>query len=116
MPKIVPPYTKPSPTAVTGLPADAEKTMAKIVQDYVDRRGLLRFKKDVIDQLITGEKGLHWLRTKLSTFDEAYSDDDYWEQFCLENGNSIANLRLFQLNLYVNNLYREQAFNWKQTY
>ncbi len=116
MPKIVPPYTKPSPTAVTGLPADAEKTMAKIVQDYVDRRGLLRFKKDVIDQLITGEKGLHWLRTKLSTFDEAYSDDDYWEQFCLENGNSIANLRLFQLNLYVNNLYREQAFKSKQTY
>ncbi len=116
MPKIVPPYTKPSPTAITGLPADVEKTMAKIVQDYIDRRGLLRFKKDVIDQLITCEKGLHWLRTKLSTFDEAYSDDDYWEQFCLENGNSIANLRLFQLNLYVNNLYREQAFKSKQTY
>lgn len=113
MPKIVPPYAKPSLTAVTGLPADVEKTTAKIVQDYIDRRGLLRFKKDVIDQLITNEKGLHWLRTKLSTFDEAYSDDDYWEQFCLEDGNSIANLRLFQLNLYVNNLYREQAFKSK---
>jgi hypothetical protein len=115
MPKIVPPYTKPSSTSVTGLPADVEKTMAKIVQDYIDRRGLLRFKKDVIDQLITGEKGLHWLRTKLSTFDEAYLDDDYWEQFCLEDGNSIANLRLFQLNLYINNLYIEQAFKSKQT-
>lgn len=116
IPKIVPPYTKPSPAAVTGLPADVEKTMVKIVQDYIDRRGLLRFKKDVIDQLITGEKGLHWVRTKLSTFDEAYSDEDYWEQFCLENGNSIANLRLFQLNLYINNLYREQAFKSKQVY
>ena len=116
LPKIVSPHVKTSLVHETDLPANAEKALISIAQDYIDKRGLARFKKDVIDQLITGEKGLYWFRTHLSIFDTAYSDDACWEQFCLKDGDSIANLRLFQLNLVLTNCYRAQAFKDKLAY
>jgi hypothetical protein len=115
LPKIVPPDIKPRLSTGKELPVNTEKTLASIAQDYIDRRGLVRFKKDVIDQLMAGEKGLYWFRNRLSRFDDAYSDDSYWEQFCLNDGEPIASLRLFQLKLSLNNYYREQAFKLKQT-
>jgi CRISPR-associated protein Cst1 len=115
LPKIVSPDIKPRLSTGKELPVDTEKTLASVAQDYIDRRGLVRFKKDVVDKLMAGEKDLYWLRNQLSRFDDAYSDDSYWEQFCLNDGDTIASLRLFQLKLSLNNYYREQAFKLKQT-
>jgi hypothetical protein len=115
LPKIVSPDVKPHPPNGKELSANTEKTLVSVAQNYIDKRGLIRFKKDVIDKLMTGEKDLYWLRSQISSFDDAYSDDAYWGQFCSNDGNPIASLRLFQLKLCLNNYYREQAFKSKQT-
>jgi CRISPR-associated protein Cst1 len=116
LPKIVSPHIKPSLGYGTDLSVDIEKALISIAQDYIDKRGLTRFKKDIIDQLINGEKGLYWFRKHLSIFDATYSDDACWEQFCVKDGESIAYLRLFQLNLILINCYKEQAFKAKLAY
>jgi len=93
------------------IPSDLEKIICKIAEDYVDKRGPVKFKKDVIDELITGEKDLYWFRDRLSRFDSVYSDDTYWERFYTsQDGYSIKGLRLFQLSLILINCFREQAF------
>lgn len=114
LPEIVSPTAKTISVLDTDLPAKVEKVLISIAQDYIDNRGLARFKKDVINQLITGEKGLYWYKTHLSVFEPTFSDADYWEQFCSKDGESIAYLRLFQLNLVFTTLYREQAFKGKR--
>ena len=53
-------------TDETDLTSDIKKTLSDIAQSYIDNRGLTWFKKDVIDELITGEKGLFWFRAKMS--------------------------------------------------
>jgi hypothetical protein len=97
------------------LPPNLEKIICKITEDYVDERGQVRFKKDVIDELITGEKALYWFRDRLSRYDSAYSDETYWEEFNTgQDGYSIKSLRLFQLSLILINCFREQAFKENQ--
>jgi hypothetical protein len=96
------------------IPFNLEKIICNITEDCVDKRGQVRFKKDVIDGLITGEKDLYWFRDRLSRFDSAYSDETYWERFNTgQNGYSIKSLRLFQLSLILINCCREQAFKEK---
>ncbi len=93
------------------VPSNLEKILRTLTEEYVDKRGQLRFKKEVIDELITGEKDLYWFREKLSRYDPAYSDETYWDHFCMnQDGYSIKSLRLFQLNLILANCFREQAF------
>jgi hypothetical protein len=93
------------------IPSNFEKILCKVTEEYVDKRGQLRFKKEVIDELITGEKDLYWFRERLSRYDPAYSDETYWERFCTsQDGYSIKSLRLFQLSLILANCFREQVF------
>jgi len=93
------------------IPSNLEKILCKITEEYVDKRGQLRFKKEVIDELIAGEKDLYWFRENLSRYDSAYSDETYWERFCTsQDGYSIKSLRLFQLGLILANCFREQVF------
>lgn len=100
----------------TDLPTNLEKTICKITENHIDKRGQSRFKKNVIDELINGEKDLYWFREKISRHDSAYSDDTYWEGFCTDqNGNSIKSLRLFQFNLILINCFREQTFKVNPT-
>ena len=99
----------------TDVPSNFEKMLFKITEEYVDKRGQLRFKKEVIDELIAGEKDLYWFRERLSRYDPAYSDETNWERFCADqDGYSIKSFRLFQLSLILANCYREQAFKEKQ--
>jgi hypothetical protein len=93
------------------IPPNLEKTICKIAEEYIDKRGPVKFKKDVIDELITGEKDLYWFRNRLSRFDSVYSDGTYWERFYTsQDGYSIKSLRLFQLSLILINCVREQVF------
>jgi hypothetical protein len=93
------------------IPPNLEKLIRKIAEDYLDKRGQVRFKKDIIDGLITGEKDLYWFRDRLSKFDSNYSDDTYWEHFnTTQDGYSIKSLRHFQFSLILINHFREQAF------
>ena len=116
LPGFTPPQVGTSLKVETDLSADTKKILVVVAQDYVAKRGLARFRKDIIDQLITGEKGLYWFRTQMSAFSNVYSDDVEWEKFCSANGDSIAYLRLFQLNLTMCNYYREQALKAKLAY
>jgi len=93
------------------IPSNLEKLICKITEDCLDKRGQARFKKDMIDGLITGEKGLYWFRDRLTRFDSTYSDDTSWERFnTTQDGYSIKSLRLFQFSLILINHSREQAF------
>ena len=99
----------------TDIPSNLEKILHTLTEEYVDKRGQLRFKKEVIDELITGEKDLYWFRERLSRYDPAYSDETYWDHFCMnQDGYSIKSLRLFQLSLIIANCFREQAFKENQ--
>lgn len=98
------------------IPSSLEKLICKITEDYLDKRGQVRFKKDIINALITGEKDLYWFRNRFSKFDSAYSDDIYWERFnTTQDGYSIKSLRLFQFSLILINHFREQAFKRERT-
>lgn len=88
-----------------------EDIMSEMVREYLERRGKVRFQKEIISELITGEKDLYWFRERLSKFDPIYSDDLYWQRFCTDmNGNPINRLRLFQLSLLLANCFRQQTF------
>jgi hypothetical protein len=93
------------------IPISLEKLISKVAEDYLDKRGQVRFKKDVIDELITGDKDLYWFRDRLARLDPVYLDETFWERFCTDPyGNSIKSLRLFQLSLLLINCFRVQAF------
>jgi len=95
----------------TDLSSEHKEMVHKIIDDYIDQRGVIRFQKNVIKELKSGEKDLYWFRQKFSLLDKIYSDDDYWETFTIDsNGNSIKSLRFFQLSLFLINHFREQAF------
>lgn len=97
------------------IPFDLEKILCKIADEYVNKRGQLRFRKEVVDELIAGEKDLYWFRERLTRYDLTYSDGTYWEHFCTSrDGNSIRSLRLFQLSLILANWFREQVFKENQ--
>ncbi|MGF3521947.1 MAG: hypothetical protein ACQXXJ_02485 [Candidatus Bathyarchaeia archaeon] len=107
LPKIVTPAEVVIPRN-TDLPPDVEQLIFRVSQDYITMRGLSRFKKDVVEELVSGEKTLYWFKEKFAAIEPRYSDEEYWERFCSdENGNSIRNLRLFQLSLLLINYFRE---------
>jgi hypothetical protein len=95
----------------TDLSPEHAEMAYKIMDNYISQRGALRFQKDVIWELRSGEKDLYWFREKFSQLNKAYSDNDYWESFTTDqNGNSIKFLRFFQLSLLLTNRFMEQAF------
>jgi hypothetical protein len=102
--------SKPSPLE-TDLSLVYEGLLARIIDDYISRKGLFKFQKYVLEELRKGEKDLYWFRRQFSLFQKQFEDPDYWDKFLRDsNGNSIKVTRLFQLSLYLANKYREQTF------
>lgn len=95
----------------TDLSPEYEGLLARIVDDYINRKGLLKFQKYVLEELKKGGKDLYWFRKQLSLLQREFEDSDYWDRFLRDSdGNSIKTIRLFQLSLYLANRYREQTF------
>lgn len=90
---------------------ELKETVCKMVDDYVTNRGTARFTKEVVNDLILGDKDLYWFREKLSKYDPVYSEAGFWENlYADQDGYPIKNIRLFQLSLILINYFREQAF------
>jgi hypothetical protein len=95
----------------TDLLPEHKDLLARMMNDYISRKGISRFQKYVLEELKRGEKGLFWFRRQLSLFQKQFEDDEVWDKFLKDsNGNSIKTLRLFQLSLYLANSYRELLF------
>ena len=93
------------------LEPDLKKSVCEMVDAYLVERGQDRFVKQVINELINGEKDLYWFKKRLSKLNSAYSEEVFWQNlFNIRDEYSIKSLRLFQLNLFLINYFREQAF------
>jgi CRISPR-associated protein Cst1 len=99
------------------LPSDVKEVIHTIVHDYLNQRGNERFVKDVIRELVTGEKKLWWFKQKFTALNKDHYSEAFWEQFLTgDDGYSIASLRLFQLSLELTNSYRQQLFKSAEQY
>jgi CRISPR-associated protein Cst1 len=104
-------YKLQNPLGESGLPSEVKVTIYAIVQNYLAERKKESFEKDVINELITGEKKLWWFKQKFVALNKDNYDDSFWEQFLTDNeGYSITSIRLFQLSLELINSYRQQVF------
>ncbi|MEW6424829.1 MAG: hypothetical protein AB1523_08815 [Bacillota bacterium] len=101
-----------------GLPEEIKVLLKSIFIDYVERRGLDRFYKDVLLRLRQKEIGLFWFKQKLTTKVLEQVDpieQEKWEEFLVdEEGQSIKAERLFQLHLFLANFYRVRRLILKQ--
>jgi len=84
-------------------------------KDYVENRGLKRFKKDVLDEFKSGTKHVYWIKNvmcDLSEHHEGFGPDDwdsFWHDLCHdENGNFAGYELLFQMRLALTDLYRKK--------
>jgi len=103
----------PVPTcdkASNALPENVKATLDFLFADYVARRGLDRFHRDILLRLRQRELGLYWFKVKLTTkMSDALQPmtEDAWEDFLInDDGMRISNERTFQLHLYLTKLYR----------
>jgi CRISPR-associated protein Cst1 len=83
--------------------------------DYIENRGLKRFKKDVLDEFKSGTKHVYWIKNMmcdLSEHHEGFGPDDwdsFWHDLCHdENGNFAGYELLFQMRLALTDLYRKK--------
>jgi hypothetical protein len=83
--------------------------------DYVQNRGLKRFKKDVLDEFKSGTKNVYWIKNvicDLSERHEGFGPDDwdsFWHDLCHdEYGNFAGYELLFQMRLALTDLYRKK--------
>lgn len=97
----------------SGLPAEVEGSLKAMFLQYVERRGLERFQRDVLVRLRRKEIDLAWFRRQLVHEREEPSvvklfSQDEWEDFLKdEEGRYCSGERLFQIHLMLANLYRE---------
>lgn len=86
----------------SGLPEHIHAAVKDYVLNYISQKGLKRFDQDIIQRFHHRDLDLYWLvEMKFVTPSE-------WEDFCKDEiGNSIGQLRLFQLCLLLSNLYRK---------
>ena len=83
--------------------------------DYVENRGLKRFKKDVLDEFKSGTKHVYWIKNVMCDLSERHEGfgPDYWDSFwhdlCHdESGNFVGYELLFQMRLALSDLYRKK--------
>ena len=81
--------------------------------DYIEKRGLKRFKKDVLDEFKRGDKNLFWIKNMMCDLSERHPGfgpndwDEFWYDLCHdEYGNFVGQELLFQLRLAFSDLYR----------
>lgn len=85
--------------------------LKKLFEDYIKKRGLVKFAVNVLQELRKNKKGLYWFRRQLSQIDQKFADDEFWESFLTDvHGDSFRTGRLFQLHLEMVNLYRRKSF------
>jgi hypothetical protein len=83
-----------------------------VFDNYKERRGLARVKRDILDRFrrseITTADLKRWF-CSLAESKEGYANED-WDNLCRdENGNSVTNEVRFQFRLELANLYRQAA-------
>jgi CRISPR-associated protein Cst1 len=92
------------------LPEHIKASIEAVFTDYINRRGLDRFHRDILLRLRRKEIGLFWFKEKLtkqiSEFIQPLTEEE-WEKFLVDDeGRSAKTERLFQLHLALANLYR----------
>lgn len=96
-----------------GLPEHIKTLLEATFTDYVNRRGLDRFHRDILLRLRRKEIGPFWFKEKMikQVFEEVQPlTEEGWEDFLVnDEGQSVKTERLFQLNLALANLYRMKA-------
>jgi CRISPR-associated protein Cst1 len=87
----------------TDLNPEIQTTVKTTVSKYLATYDAEKFQKDILHQLIVNwGQSLYWFKKTLRF------DDEHWQSFLTdEDGNDIKNLRRFQLQLAINNSYRE---------
>lgn len=84
--------------------------------DFVENRGLTRFKKEVLDEFKRGTKSVFWLKNvlcQLAENNEGFGPKD-WDSFWHdlshnENGEFVGYELLFQMRLALSDLYRQKV-------
>jgi len=101
---------KPNSTE-NGLPHAVVSRLNAFFEDYVDKRGLDRFHKNVLLRLRKKELGISWFREKLTQplLECPHVTADEWERFLVDpSGRDMTEEREFQMHLYLSNLYRNK--------
>lgn len=100
-------------SATDGLPEQMTTLIESVFADYVDRRGLDRFHRDILLRLRRKEIGLLWFKGKVT---KQIADstkpltEEKWDAFLVDDeGQSIKTERLFQLHLALANLYKRKG-------
>ena len=105
--------SKPNEESTDGLPQHIRILIETLFADYVNRRGLDRFQRDVLQRLRRREIGLGWFHKKLTqqiSSDIVPLAEEEWEEFLLDDQQGFAIPdRLFQLHLTLANLLRKRA-------
>jgi CRISPR-associated protein Cst1 len=97
------------------LPEQVKILIGSVFADYVGRRGLERFHRDILLRLRRKEIGEFWFREKLTkriTEETQPLTEEEWEGFLIgDEGQNLRKERLFQLHLALVNLYKKRRFN-----
>jgi CRISPR-associated protein Cst1 len=95
----------------SGLPKKVEGVLAEMLVRYVQQRGIARFRRDVLLRLQQRTIGLGWLRRQLvdrGRGDEQTMSESDWEELLNDDaGRRAPTTRLFQMHLYLVNVYRD---------
>jgi CRISPR-associated protein Cst1 len=96
--------------STNGLPEQINALIEVVCTDYIDRKSLRRFHRDILLRLLRRELGLFWFKEKLTKhiFEDVQPiSEEEWEDFLVDDeGQSLRAERLFQLHLALANLYR----------
>lgn len=83
--------------------------------NYVENRGMARFKKEVLDEFRRGTKHVYWIKDVLCDLSERHAGfgpanwDSFWHDLCHdEYGKFVGYELLFQMRLALADLYRKK--------
>lgn len=83
--------------------------------DYVENRGLKRFKKEVLEEFKSGGKHVYWIKNVMCDLSERHEGfgptewDSFWHELCHdEYGKFVGYELLFQMRLALADQYRKR--------
>ncbi len=90
----------------TDLSPETENMIKAITEKYCTKYGPEKFQKEILHKLIVNwRESLYWFKRKMRF------DDEQWNAFLQDSdGNDIMNLRRFQLQLVLNNEFRNTCY------
>lgn len=84
--------------------------------DYVENRGLKRFKKEVLEEFKSGKKHVYWIKNVMCDLSERHEGfgpgdwDSFWHELCHdEYGKFVGYELLFQMRLALADQYRKET-------